>query len=213
MQSTLPPVLIIGHDPALRRLVELVVEVSGLAPAPVSPDRVISSDLSAIIWDTDAAEIGAEDLMSEAGSIPVIVLTDPTPAETLIRYLSLGAHDIFFRPFDPEDLELALRLAVRTDAARDEEMPSFKHGPFTLDFGQFRAYWDKDPIALSYTEWRLLEILAERAGEPILHKEMLVRTWGPSVQGEIELLRAWISRLQAKIPVSNFQGVGYFLSF
>ena len=72
-------------------------------------------------------------------------------------------------------------------------------------------------VALSRTEWLLLQHLAANAGRVVLHSELLTKVWGPEYRDDLQYLRVWISRLRRKLgaavgepgPITTFQGIGY----
>ena len=72
---------------------------------------------------------------------------------------------------------------------------------------------------LTKTEWELLSQLAGNAGRVLLQGELLTRIWGPEFRDETHYLRTWISRVRAKLAVSEdatpvittFPGLGYRL--
>jgi DNA-binding response OmpR family regulator len=74
-------------------------------------------------------------------------------------------------------------------------------------------------VALSRTEWLLLQHLASNAGKVVLHTELLTKVWGPEYRDDLQYLRVWVSRVRRKLGakpgeagrIRTFQGIGYLL--
>jgi two-component system KDP operon response regulator KdpE len=73
-------------------------------------------------------------------------------------------------------------------------------------------------IALTASEWRLLQQLATHAGQVMLAGELLTSVWGPAYRDELAVLRVGISRLRRELgapgepgPIRPYPGIGYVL--
>jgi two-component system KDP operon response regulator KdpE len=72
-------------------------------------------------------------------------------------------------------------------------------------------------VALTRTEWMLLQHLAANAGKILLNAELLAKVWGPEYGDDLQYLRVWVSRLRRKLEdtpsspkiLRTFQGIGY----
>jgi DNA-binding response OmpR family regulator len=77
-----------------------------------------------------------------------------------------------------------------------------------------------EPVRLSNTEYRLLEVLAQNAGHIVENGLLLQRVWGYERGDEVESLKVLIYRLRKKIEpdpatpryLLTERGVGYWLS-
>lgn len=76
------------------------------------------------------------------------------------------------------------------------------------------------PVALSPTEFRLLQALAENAGMPVSHDILFRKTWGDVFRGQTNVVDVYIHRLRRKLEenalspkrILTVRGVGYKLS-
>jgi DNA-binding response OmpR family regulator len=150
--------------------------------------------------------------LSKPGGPRVVVLTGVDSADALVECLNMGAFDIALKPFDPDDLEYCVKLALGDEVERESSQAPVHAGPVTLDFQACRLdnRFGRAP-QLSLSEWRLLEVLAAHAGQAVLYQELLGRVWGPSFRSHLPFLDAWMARLQKKVGLSEFHGVGYAL--
>jgi two-component system KDP operon response regulator KdpE len=75
----------------------------------------------------------------------------------------------------------------------------FRAGDLVVDLNQNAVTKGGVPVPLSFSEWRLLEALALRAGRVVPHDVLLLQVWGRQYQSDYQFLRAWIGRLRAKV--------------
>ena len=72
-------------------------------------------------------------------------------------------------------------------------------------------------MALTRTEWLLLQYLAANPGKVILNSELLSKVWGPEYRDDLQYLRVWVSRIRQKIEsepgspsiIITRPGIGY----
>jgi two-component system KDP operon response regulator KdpE len=91
-------------------------------------------------------------------------------------------------------------------------------GHISVDLGR-RLVKDAqgETIALTRTEWQLLQHLAANAGKVLLSGELLAKVWGPEYRDDLQYLRVWVSRLRQKIErdpsnpdiIKTLPGIGY----
>jgi two-component system KDP operon response regulator KdpE len=78
---------------------------------------------------------------------------------------------------------------------------------------------DGEVVALTRTEWLLLQYLSANAGRVMLNAELLSKVWGPEYHYDVQYLRVWVSRLRRKLEpvpsaptiIKTMQGIGYML--
>jgi two-component system KDP operon response regulator KdpE len=90
-------------------------------------------------------------------------------------------------------------------------------GPLRLDVGEQVATRDGDPVHLTPTEWRIIEVLTRRPGQLVRQTELLQEVWGPAYRRETNYLRVYLAQLRRKLEPQPSQpryfltepGVGY----
>ncbi|MPZ23932.1 MAG: hypothetical protein GEU28_10400 [Dehalococcoidia bacterium] len=122
---------------------------------------------------------------------------------------------------DTVDQVIATFLAIlelfRRGLVSMEQPTAF--GDVIIDLHRRRTFLNEKPVALSRTEWRLLEQLALHAGRILVHEELLSKVWGPEYRDDVQYLRVWISRLRQKLEpvpsepkyIKTVPGIGYVL--
>ncbi len=152
----------------------------------------------------------------ERSAVPILILTVLDDTLNKVRALDLGADDYLTKPFD--HLELLARLRALLRRANGGLSPS-RHGnsELVIDTRTRQVYLQGEPIYLTSTEYRLLEVLVTNAGQVLPHNLLLERVWGPSYVGDTQLLKAFIRRLRRKLGddpehpryIQTEWGIGY----
>jgi two-component system OmpR family response regulator len=106
----------------------------------------------------------------EKSRMPVLMLTGRGDDTDRILGLELGADDYVTKPCTPRELTARIRAILR----RANPPPEDSNGPMSLRVGKLvmvpslrRAHWGGEPLALTSTEFNLLEVLARNAGRPV----------------------------------------------
>ena len=90
-------------------------------------------------------------------------------------------------------------------------------GDIEVDLGKRLVKRNGNTIALTRTEWQLLQHLAANPGKVILSGELLAKVWGPEYRDDLQYLRVWVSRLRQKLEldpsnpeiIKTLPGIGY----
>ena len=156
----------------------------------------------------------------ETSSVPVLMLTVRDATSDKVMALDLGADDYLTKPFDHEELLARLRaLARRTGRVRETSASSARTvvGDVSLDYATREVWVRGEPVRLSSTEYRLLEVLVRNAGTALSHRTLLSRVWGPRYVGDTHYLKVFVRRLRQKLGdnaarpryIHTEWGVGY----
>jgi two-component system, OmpR family, KDP operon response regulator KdpE len=222
-------ILVVDDEEKIQRLVVSELKNQGFKTAQakngreavqevdrVSPDLVI---LDIMLPDYDGMEVLRK--IRERSEVPVIFLSAKGADMDKIRGLELGADDYIAKPFNPEELAARVRAVLRRRAPQSEAAPAepVAFGDVIIDMHRRRVFLKDQPVALSRTEWRLLEQLALHSGRILVHEELLSKVWGPEYRDDVQYLRVWISRLRQKLEptpsepryIKTMPGIGYIL--
>ena len=159
--------------------------------------------------------------LRERSSTPVILLTAKDHDEDKVRGLELGADDYLAKPFNPEELSARVRAVLRRGYRPPAGGESVvRAGNVEIDLERRLVKKDGDLIALTRTEWMLLQHLAANAGKVMPNTELLSKVWGPEYRDDLQYLRVWDSRLRSKLEtdpsspaiIKTLQGIGYLLN-
>jgi len=158
------------------------------------PDLII---LDIMLPDSDGLEIckGLRN-HSESGNVPIIFLTARVSETDRILGLELGANDYIVKPFFIRELVARVKNQLRTQA-----MPtrSVRAGALELDRASCRVLLNGSEVALTATEFRLLDFLMSRPGIVYSREQLLDSVWGHDRAVTDRTVDVYILRLRQKI--------------
>jgi DNA-binding response OmpR family regulator len=148
---------------------------------------------------------------------PVLILTARDAVEDRVRGLDGGADDYLTKPFSLDELLARVRALVRRGyQVRD---PVVRVGDLEIDTGAHSVRRAGQPIALTATEYRLLEFLAFQAGKVVPETRIIEHLWDEADECLSNRVAVFISYLRAKIDrgfdrplIHTRRGEGYVLS-
>jgi two-component system, OmpR family, KDP operon response regulator KdpE len=228
MSDAPPVVLIIDDDPQIRRFLRAGFDLehfsvfeeqtgqAGLRAATLHQADLIVVDLN--LPDMDGASI--VERIRAWSSVPIIVLSVRASVEDKVKLLECGADDYMVKPFSMVELVARARTAIRrqTRGAKGEVIVNV--GSLSVDLANRAVFLDGARVVLSPKEYRLLQVLAQHAGNVVTHNILMKEVWGERHLQNAHYLRILVRRLRGKIEQSPKQprilvselGVGYRLA-
>jgi two-component system KDP operon response regulator KdpE len=223
-----PVVLVIDDEIQIRRFLRAGFELEdfivrdaasaaeGIRSATLKPIDLVVLDLE--LPDMDGSAV-VERLRSWS-SVPIIVLSVRSSEEEKVRLLDLGADDYLTKPFGIAELLARARTALRRQARSVDGAPTVRAGKLTIDLATRTVMVGDEQVRLSPKEYRLLQILAQHAGNVVTHQHLLKEVWGKAHGTDAHYLRIFVRKLRKKIEEDPSQpsilttelGVGYRLS-
>lgn len=228
MNDTPSAVLIIDDDPQIRRFLRagfdlehfIVLEEetgqAGLRAATLRQPDLIVVDLN--LPDMDGASI--VERIRTWSSVPIIVLSVRASDGDKVRLLDCGADDYVVKPFSMVELVARARTAIRRQTRGAKGEVVVKLGPLSIDLVNRAVFLESIRVVLSPKEYRLLQVLAQHAGNVVTHNILMKEVWGERHLDNAHYLRILVRRLRGKIEQNPKQprilvselGVGYRLT-
>jgi two-component system, OmpR family, response regulator len=114
--------------------------------------------------------------------VPVLMLTARGDDADRIVGLELGADDYVPKPCTPRELSARLRAILKRvqggNGSRPDKQDELAVGALRLWPGRRQAEWQGRPLALTSTEFSLLELLARHAGTPVAKETLSQQALG-----------------------------------
>ena len=161
-------------------------------------------------------------LRADGCGIPVLMLTARVETSDRVAGLDAGADDYLAKPFELDELLARLRALLRRAQPAPEDgspAPALLLGGLRVDPAARRAWWQAAELALSKTEFDLLELLARNAGVVLSHGSIYDRIWGYDFGPDSKNLAVYIGYLRRKLDaagapsiIRTVRGVGYSLT-
>lgn len=152
------------------------------------------------------------------GEIPVILVTARGEEEDKVRGLDVGADDYITKPFSPRELIARIRAVMRR-SGKLGKTGRILVGGITLDSDEHRVSINGSDLAVSPTEYRLLEFFLTHAGKVYSRTQLLDQVWGRSTFIEERTVDVHIRRLRKILAehgredlIQTVRGFGYRFS-
>ncbi len=221
-------ILVVDDEPDIAALVayHLARESYRVRTATTGPEALVAVEREVpdlVILDLMLPEMSGLEVLRELrgrpelAGIPVILLTARKEERDRVEGLELGADDYVPKPFSPQELVLRVRAVLRR--VRQEPPISsggriLRAGPVTIDTGAAQAEVNGQPLQLTPTEYRLLEVLVERRGRVQDRRQLLETVWDTTARITTRTVDMHVQRLRAKLGeaagwLETVRGFGY----
>jgi two-component system phosphate regulon response regulator PhoB len=178
------------------------------------PDLIL---LDVMLPDVDGFELCRQIRQSELlGRTPVLFLTARSDEVDRVLGLEIGGDDYMTKPFSPRELIARVKAHLRREEM-DTEPASAEIGPFRLDRTARRVFLGEREIALTSTEFNLLEYFLLHPGRAYSRDQLLEAVWGESRYVTPRTVDVHIRRLREQIEeqpdnpryLTTVRGFGY----
>lgn len=157
----------------------------------------------------------------QLAGIPVILLTERTDDEHVVRGYQAGADDVVTKPFSMRQLAMRVRAVWRTPETPGDPEPQreVRAGSITLDVDTYEVRRGDTTTHLTPIEFRLLYLLAANAERVVNSARLLEYGWKQD-GADVLLLRTHICRIRRKLglprgsagDIFSLPGIGYRLT-
>ncbi|MEU8876056.1 response regulator transcription factor [Streptomyces javensis] len=222
--------LVVEDEPTLRELLSASLRLAGFAVVAVAtgeqalaavrerrPDLIV---LDVMLPDIDGFEVvhrlRGRHPLAAAGHPPVLFLTARDAPEDRISGLRAGGDDYVTKPFNLEELVLRIRAILRRVNGRQSD-GRLVVGDLELDPDSHQVTRGGQPVRLSPTEFSLLRVLMENAGQVLSKSQLLELVWQYDFGGDDSIVASYISYLRRKVDpgepklIHTVRGTGYVL--
>jgi two-component system, OmpR family, KDP operon response regulator KdpE len=228
MTDSPPVVLVVDDEVQIRRFLRAGLELDGFVveDAETGADALKSVTLKQpdlVILDLGLPDMDGGDVLERLRSwstVPLIVLSVRSNESEKVRLLESGADDYVVKPFGMAELLARAHAAMRRQVRATTGEPVVKAGPLTIDLAARIVMLNGTRVTLTPKEYRLLQLLAQHAGNVVTHQYLLKEVWGSPHMHDTHYLRIFVRKLRQKIEQDPTQpqilltelGVGYRLA-
>ncbi|HTR38893.1 MAG TPA: response regulator transcription factor [Bryobacteraceae bacterium] len=158
----------------------------------------------------------ARKLRAARNQTPILMLTARDTTRDMVEGLNLGADDYLVKPFSFEILLARLRAVSRRGPIA--QPVNLQVADLSLNPAAREVTRGGRRIALTRTEYSLLEMLMKRAGRVVARENLIEAVWGFETDVRNNTLDAFIRLLREKVDspgeiklIHTVRGVGYCL--
>ncbi len=221
--------LLVDDEPRYLRLMEVNLQTEGYLVATAADGQQAVESVAAAQPDLILLDVMMPVMdgftacarIREFSTVPIIMVTAKGEERDRVRGLDVGADDYIIKPFSAQELLARVRAVLRR-AERQVgtfHQPQFRHGELEIDLAKAEVQSAGKPVALTATEYRLLQTLSGAVGRMLTPEDLLTTVWGPEYRDDKEILWVCLSRLRQKIEpdpknpvhILTRQGLGYYM--
>ena len=168
--------LIVDDDPNIRDVIGFAVEAAGFqadfaadGAAGLAKAQTGAADL--VVLDVGLPEMDGFDVCKElrkTSDVPILFLTARDDEIDRILGMEIGGDDYVTKPFSPRELVARIKAILKRSTGRAAPSAVLSHGALTLDPDRHKCSFSGAEIALTQSEFNLLEAL-------ITHPEKVAR--------------------------------------
>ncbi len=220
-----PHLLVVDDDTRIRDLLHRFLTEKGFRVTVAADAAEARRKLGGLSFDLLVLDVmmpGESGLsltqsLSDEKTVPIILLTARSEADSRIAGLEAGADDYLAKPFDPRELVLRINNILKRNTNPDApKIEQIMFGPYTYSLLRKELRKGAEVIRLTDREQEIMLLFAGRAGETIPRHELV----GDDADVGERTIDVQINRLRRKIeddpanPVwlQTVRGIGYRLS-
>jgi len=219
-------ILIVEDDESVARFLNQAVAEAEYAPTVIGDgaealEAAQTGDFDLLLLDVMLPGMDGftvcRTLRAQNFTTPILLITARDAQEDKIAGLDSGADDYIVKPFQVGELMARMRALLRRSANVSLPPAVLRVGELALNLSTRRVTRGGGaPLALSGTEYTLLEFLMRNAGRTVTRAQILDHVWQYGFDGNDNVLDVYISYLRGKIDrghdvalIRTIRGVGY----
>lgn len=202
-------ILVVDDEPGIVKFVGASLRAEGYQPVVAGNGQEALRALEETMPDLVVLDIRMPGMdgfevcrrVREWSQVPIIMLSASGDVGDKVKCLDLGADDYLTKPFSLEELMARVRAVFRRTrvSAAPPASPAFISGELQVSFAERRVALSGREVALTPTEYRVLQHLVLHQGKVLTHAMLLQEVWGPEYGEEREYVHGVINRLRRKI--------------
>jgi two-component system response regulator MprA len=218
-------VLVVEDDPSVRLALERALGYEGYQVGTAGDGAAALEAMTTFVPDAVVLDVmmpfvdgleACRRIRARGDTTPILILTALGEVADRVDGLDAGADDYMVKPFALEELLARLRALLRRSSGEITKVVD-AHG-LTMDLGTREVTRDGELIALTKTEFDLLEMLVRNAGIVIERDRIYDEIWGIDFMTTSNSLDVYIGYLRRKTEqggrprlIQTVRGVGYVL--
>lgn len=205
-------ILVADDDPQIREIVSLLLSSEGYEIL-TAEDGLQAAELACPdidLYILDVAMPGQSGLLAAAQirkqfETPIVFLTAYSGESDKVMGFSVGADDYIVKPFSTAELLMRVRAILRRSASYSGPQPQKNQiliADLVLDLDSQTVLKDGQAIALTYTEFRILQLLASHRKKIFSLEHIYQSIWNDNAVGN-DAIMVHIKNIRKKLGDSS----------
>lgn len=208
-------ILVVEDEEGILSLLEEMLRIAGFDPITANSGAqalalIRKESIDLVLLDINLPLLDGFQVLTKIRQthpgMPVIMLTARQDKRDVIEGFNLGADDYVVKPFSVEEVILRINALLRRSAPFDDGKPLVL-GPISLSTNTHEVKFRDEIIALSRTEFNLLQLLMENPRRVLSKDSILRQVWGYDFLTETNVVDTYISYLRKKLHRDGFEGI------
>lgn len=223
-------ILIVDDDPHILDVISFALENADMSVSTAKNGLLAlacfkENPVDLIVLDINMPEMDGLELCRELrkfSEVPILFLSSRDDEIDRILGLEIGGDDYVTKPFSPRELVARVKVIlkrVQTVSPVAEVSHIIKHGKLTLDEEQHKICWDGNPVALTATEFAIVnqficypnkvftrDVIMQNAYKYNIHVS------DRTIDSHIRHIRQKFTDADCRSIIETLHGVGYKLS-
>ena len=223
-------ILVVDDDREIVKAIAILLEKEGYVvlrayDGPEALDMLASNQVQLLIMDVMMPRLdGLSAVMKirEKRNLPIIVLSAKSEDSDKVLGLSMGADDYVTKPYNPQELAARVKSHLRRytrlgDIHASEQTEELTNGRLCFRTNERVLYADGEPVKLTATETKIMELLMRNLGRVFPAEEIYRRVWEEEAYAPENTVMVHIRRIREKIELNPKEpeylkvvwGIGY----
>lgn len=142
--------------------------------------------------------------------LATIMLTAIDEEQMQVKAFNLYADDYVVKPVSP--LILLKRIETILRRTKQVSIQPIKNDELYLEEGSYQAFYHKEPLHLTLSEFLLLQTLKKSPDKAFSREQLILRIFNEDYIGNDRIIDAHVKNLRKKLPINCIKtviGIGY----
>lgn len=155
----------------------------------------------------------------QVSQVPIIFVSSAADNMSIVMAVNMGGDDFVTKPFEPEILAAKVQALLRRTYAFREQTSVMEYKGMLLDLSGTALLVDGKRLELTKNEFRILQLLFEKAGQTVSRESIMKRLWDNDCFVDDNTLTVNMTRLRKKLEtlergelIQTRKGMGYCLT-
>lgn len=223
-------ILVVDDDRAIVQAIEKLLTMEGFEVVKAydgvqAMEALMNNNIQLILLDVMMPRmdgLSATIRIREQKNIPIIILSAKSQDSDKVLGLSMGADDYITKPFSPQELVARVKSQLRRymklgDIGSTQKYSQLVVGGLTLDKETKQFTVDDEPVKLTATEFKIMELLMSHPGRVFSAEEIYRLVWNEDAYSVENTVMVHIRRIREKIEINPKEpnylkvvwGIGY----
>ena len=154
----------------------------------------------------------------KVSQVPIMFLSSLDDNMNIVMAMNMGGDEFIEKPFDLNVVTAKAQALLRRTYAFQGSSNLLEHDGIMLNLGDATVLYQDQKVELTKNEFRILQILFERAGKIVSRDEIIERLWDSDEFIDDNTLTVNVARLRKKLEsvgrkdmIRTKKGIGYMV--